>query len=48
MCLSDLEQDNDIESILYTDVKYSDITYKYSTLINDTACQILGKYYVEN
>ncbi len=29
------------ESILYTDVKYSTIIYKYSTLINDTVCQIL-------
>ncbi len=41
MCLSDLEQHKDIDSILYTDVKYSTITYKYSTLINDTVCQIL-------
>ncbi len=41
VCLSDLEQLNDIESILYTDVKYSTITCKYSSLINDTVCQIL-------
>ncbi len=38
VCLSDLEQHNDI---LYTDVKYSTITYKYSILINYTVCQIL-------
>ncbi len=38
VCLSDLEQHNDI---LYTDVKYSTITYKYSILINFTVCQIL-------